>query len=136
MPADARLEQGDECRFHQPVVVGDVEADHAGTQVLPETGGEPGAVHALHHEHDIGPAKQLGCDRIVGVVMMPADTVSTPGQSANTCSAVGLRKRFLPQMKRMFSGKVGSVAILVSVSPPVGAAWLRGCWRGCARSRN
>jgi hypothetical protein len=32
--------------------------------------------------------------------LIPADEVSMPGQSANTCSAVGLRSRFLPQIKR------------------------------------
>ena len=32
--------------------------------------------------------------------LTPADEVSIPGQAENTCSAVGLRSRFLPQMKR------------------------------------
>lgn len=32
--------------------------------------------------------------------LRPADAHSIPGCSANTCSAVGLRHRFLPQIKR------------------------------------
>lgn len=31
---------------------------------------------------------------------VPAEAVSRPGRSANTCSAVGLRRRFWLQMKR------------------------------------
>lgn len=41
---------------------------------------------------------------------VPADAVSMPGQSANTCSAVGLRKRFLPQTKRTLWVKASPVA--------------------------
>src|SRR3990167_1849776 len=35
--------------------------------------------------------------------LTPADAVSTPGQSAKTCSAVGLRRRFLAQINRTLS---------------------------------
>src|SRR6218665_309416 len=34
----------------------------------------------------------------------PADCVSMPGQLANTCSPVGLRRRFWVQMKRTLRG--------------------------------
>src|SRR3989338_809752 len=36
-------------------------------------------------------------------LLIPAEAVSTPGHSANTCSAVGLRRRFLLQRKSRFS---------------------------------
>lgn len=38
--------------------------------------------------------------------LVPAEEVSMPGQSAKTCSAVGLRSRFLPQMKRTLWDKL------------------------------
>ncbi|GEM_PF-2266161 len=48
---------------------------------------------------------------------MPADATSIPGQPANTCSAVGLRSRFLPQ--------TNSTVCVNVVSWFDGRAWLR-----------
>ena len=63
-----RLQQRDQLRLHEGVVVGDVEADDAGVlQVRPEAALEFGAVGALHDEDDIGPVQQLRRDRLVRV---------------------------------------------------------------------
>ena len=54
------LQHGHQFRLHEGVVVGDVEADDAGTlQMGLEAALEFGAVGALHDEDDVGPFNQF-----------------------------------------------------------------------------
>jgi hypothetical protein len=64
------LEQADEVRVHEFVLVGDVQADHAGlAEVRFEFGRKLEAMGALHHKDDVRPLQQLGRDRVFRIVV-------------------------------------------------------------------
>lgn len=95
------LQQRDQFRLHEVVVVGDVEADDAlALQPAAEAALEPGAVGALHDEDQVGPVEWSGVTGSSASGARPAEAVSTPGQPAMTRSAVGERRRLRAQRKR------------------------------------
>lgn len=93
------LQQGDQFRLHKGVVVGNVEADGA----LAIQGARNFSPRRFRCRFSMTKmiVDQAICSDDSGTVGSPpkrAESVSTSGQLANTCSAVGLRKRLWLQM--------------------------------------
>ena len=62
------LQQRDQFRLHEVVVVGDVEADDAlALQPAAEAALEPGAVGAFHDEDQVGPVEVVGRCRLLRI---------------------------------------------------------------------
>jgi hypothetical protein len=60
------------------------------------------AMLLLHEKMMSAHATRSGVSGLSASALVPADATSNRGSSANICSAVGLRRRFLPQTKRTF----------------------------------
>lgn len=103
--ADLCLEQANQRRIHEVVIVGDIEADHP---LAAEIFLEPAAqlVEMAFSITKITSAQSIisPSSGISASLFVPADMASMPGYCEKTCSAVGLRSRFWLQMKRRFRG--------------------------------
>lgn len=67
-PGNSRLEQSDQLRIHEVMLVRDVQTDHASIrQVAPKWARELGAVRLFHDENEVRPFHVLGSERIVGI---------------------------------------------------------------------
>lgn len=76
-------------------------ADAGGPQPLSEPLPQPRAVGALHGEDDVGVGSTSSTEHSSSASgARPAEAVSTPGHAANTCSAVGKRRRLRAQRER------------------------------------
>jgi hypothetical protein len=101
--ADPVFEQSHQLRIHELVVVGNVEAnDTLALQMRAKLTGQLAAMSFFHDENDVGPIDLSEDNNTLAPDEMPAESVSTPGQVENTCSAVGLRRRLALQTNRTF----------------------------------